>query len=243
VIAWAMSAGGGIRWGYWLLGLYVVPIVIWLMRMPSPVHAEASAAATALRPVNWRLTGLIMLLMLLYVGAEVGVAGWLYTYAVTLDLASTTSAAYLTSVFWGALTAGRLLAIPIAARFRPRTILLVDLLGSIGSVALMVFVQDRAWALWVGALSVGLFMASIFPTVIVWAERRMRMSGTVTSMFLVGASLGAMFVPWLIGQMFEARGPGITMVAVLVTLILALGVFLVVMANGGTPHPELNEEV
>jgi hypothetical protein len=60
-------------------------------------------------------------------------------------------------------------------------------------------------------------------------------------MFLVGASLGAMFLPWLIGQMFEVRGPGITMVAILVDLILSLGVFLVLMAHGGTPHPDTSE--
>lgn len=238
VIAWAMNATGGIRWGYWLLGLYVVPILIWLLRLDSPRHMDAEPGATTHPPVNWRLTGWIMFFMFLYVGAEVGVAGWLYTYAVALDMADATSAAYLTSVFWGALTVGRLLAIPIAARFRPRNILLMDLLGCIASVGLMVFVHDQAWAVWVGALGVGLCMASIFPTVIVWAERRIRMSGTVTSMFLVGASLGAMFLPWLIGQLFDAVGPGITMITVLIDLVIALGVFLLLMAAGGTPHPE-----
>jgi fucose permease len=85
-------------------------------------------------------------------------------------------------------------------------------------------------------------MASIFPTVLVWAERRMSMTGTVTSMFLVGASLGAMFLPWLIGQLFEAMGPGITMITILINLVAALGIFGVVMAVGGAPHPESSED-
>ncbi len=52
------------------------------------------------------------LFFFLYVGAEVGFGGWIFTYAVALDLGSETAAAYLTSAFWGALTFGRLLTIP-----------------------------------------------------------------------------------------------------------------------------------
>ena len=136
VVAWALAATGGIRWAYWLLGLYAIPVALALFRLRSPVaeHAEQQAAP---EPINLRLVGLVALFMFLYVGAEVGVGGWLYTYAVELGLATETSAALLTSVFWAALTIGRLASIPIAARLRPRTILVADLAGVVASVALM----------------------------------------------------------------------------------------------------------
>jgi len=49
------------------------------------------------------------LFLLVYVGAEVSAGGYMYAYAVIQDLATETSAAFLTSMFWGALTLGSLL--------------------------------------------------------------------------------------------------------------------------------------
>jgi FHS family Na+ dependent glucose MFS transporter 1 len=82
----------------------------------------------------------------------------------------------------------------------------------------------------------GLSMASIFPTVLSWAERRMTMSGAVTSWFLVGSSIGAMTFPWIIGQLFESMAPQVTMWMILILSLAATGVFALLMAVGGPPH-------
>lgn len=65
-------------------------------------------------------------------------------------------------------------------------------------------------------------MTSVFPTVLTLAERRRAITGKVTSVFFVGASLGGMTLPWLIGQLFTAIGPQTTMLAILIDLVLAL---------------------
>jgi hypothetical protein len=39
-----------------------------------------------------------------------------------------------------------------------------------------------------------------------------------------------MFLPWLIGQLFESVGPQITMIAILVDLIVAVGVLAVLLS-------------
>jgi fucose permease len=72
-------------------------------------------------------------------------------------------------------------------------------------------------------------MASIFPTTISWAGRRMTITGQVTGWFFVGSSLGGMVLAWLIGQLFESVGPQATMFAILFDLVAALGVFMVLM--------------
>ncbi len=242
VFAQTMVAMGGIRWGYWLLAISVLPIAYWLFRLASPVQsvertvAAGSGDTPARTPINWRLTALAMLFMCVYVGAEVGMGGWIYTYAVEMGLASVTTAAYLTSAYWGAFMVGRLLSIPIATRLRPRVILWTDLIGCMVSVALMALLPHSRWAVWAGAFGFGLFVASIFPTVITWSERRMNMSGQVTSMFLVGSSIGAITFPWLIGQLFDRFGPWVTMPAILVFVIILAGVFIVLMAYGGPPR-------
>lgn len=240
VVAQALMMTEDVDWAYWLLALYAVPVAFWLLRLASPKQFVAQVSGAAKNEaVNWRLTLMVMLFMCVYVGAEVGIGGWLYTYAVEMGLANMTSAAYLTSVYWGAFMVGRVLSIPIATRFRPRVILWTDLIGCVISVALMALLPHSQWAIWVGAFGFGLFVASIFPTVLTWAERRMNMSGLVTSMFFVGSSIGAIFFPWFIGQLIDAYGPWITMPTILVILIGLCGVFVLLMANGGSPRKEV----
>jgi len=68
-------------------------------------------------------------------------------------------------------------------------------------------------------------MASIFPMMLSFAERRMSITGRITGWFFVGASAGGMTLPWLIGQLFESVGPRITMSAILMDLIVATAAF------------------
>jgi len=229
VIAQAINLSGDITWAYWSLALLIAPISLWLLRLPSPREQTVSKENPA-GQVNYRLAGLVVLFFFIYVGAEIGFGGWIYTYAITLKLTTTTFAAYLTSAFWGAFTIGRLLSIPLAIRVRPRYILLGDLAGGIISVAIILIWRDSLTAAWIGTLGVGLSMASIFPTTLNLAERRMAITGRVMSWFFVGASLGAMFLPWCIGQLFEAVGPQVVMLAILIDLLAATAIFFVLIS-------------
>jgi FHS family Na+ dependent glucose MFS transporter 1 len=245
VVALMLSLHLGAARAYWPLVLLLLPVAAWLAPLASPAapadtpeakpidapeviselpDPSASSAAVP-RSRQGAVVALIALLLLLYVGAEAAFGGWVYSYALALELGSAAGAAYLASAFWGALTVGRLLAIPLAARFRPRSILLADLLGCLASVAIILALPSSATALWLGALGLGAAMASIFPTAITLAERRVRITGRVTSWFLAGSSVGAMSLPWIIGQLFTAVGPLATMAVILVDLTLALAVF------------------
>jgi FHS family Na+ dependent glucose MFS transporter 1 len=124
---------------------------------------------------------------------------------------------------------GRLLSIPIAARLRPRWILTGDLAGCFIGLGLILLFPESAAMLWAGAVVVGLSMASIFPTMISLAERRMTLTGATTSLFFVGASFGGMFLPWLVGQLFEPVGPQVTMIIIVIDLLVAVVAFLAVM--------------
>jgi len=259
IVAQALALSGEIRGAYWLLSALILPVALWLLRVPSPrsparaggqppedpqptgtstagVQQATSAQPTARRSYERRIVVLISLLLMLYVGAEVAFGGWIYTYAVALDLTDATTAAYLTSAFWGALMLGRLLSIPLAARFRPRTILLTDLLGCLASVGILLLWPGSGTATWLGTLAMGLAMASIFPTCITLAGRRIPITGQVTGWFLVSSSLGGMSLPWLIGQLFEPIGPWITMGIILIDLVAALIVYAALMkTDSGRP--------
>jgi FHS family Na+ dependent glucose MFS transporter 1 len=242
IVAAALSLSGDITWAYWALAVFMLPAAAWLARLPSP-RAQTAAGdglndpnlAARSRARNHRpvLVVLIALLLLLYAGAEAGFGGWIYSYAVALGLATETSAAYLTSAFWGALTVGRLLGIPIAARFRPKSILLANLLGCAASTIILVLWPHSLLATWLGSMGLGFAMASIFPIAISFAGQELALTGQITGWFLVGASVGGMSLPWLMGQLFESVGPQSTMVAVLIDLVLAVGLLAVLVLYSG----------
>lgn len=238
IIAQALLRSGGIAWAYWALALLIFPAALLLLRLPSPAARQSGAAVPAPEQLNYKLVILIASFFFLYVGAEVSFGGWIFTYTVTLNIAEEAIAAYLTSAFWGALTVGRLLAIPLAARLRPRTILLSDLVGCLASLGLILVWSNSVLAIWLGAFSSGLAMASIFPTMLSFAGRRITITGQVTSLFFVGASLGGMILPSLVGQLFEWLGPPAVMVAILLDLTIAVGIFAALMFFFKSPIPK-----
>ena len=228
IIARVVASANDISWAYWILALLILPVALWFSFLTSPKdqtqHEESHAKAG-----NPLLVIGIALFFFLYVGVEVGFGGWVFTYVIASDLADNTQAAYLTSAFWGALTLGRLLSIPITGRLKPITLLFMTLTGGIASITLMLLWQDSFAILVAGALGLGFFLATIFPTTISFSERRMTISGTVTGMFFVGASLGAMTVPWLIGQFIESHGPQ-TMMPILLSSMSGAILMLILLA-------------
>lgn len=225
IIAQTMLAtDGGIRLAYWVLALIVLPAALAFVRFPSLPIRHRDAAVDG-GQTNWFLVVLVAAFLFLYVGAEVAYGGWIYTYATTLKLSSMTVAAYLTSFFWGALTLGRLLSIPLAAKLHPKALLSGALAGCLLSMVVLLVGQKSSTALWAGTIGLGLSMSVIFPTTIALAEHTLSLSGKMTSYFFIGASLGGMSIPWLIGQLFEQIGPVVTMLIILVTIVVAVVVF------------------
>jgi MFS transporter, FHS family, Na+ dependent glucose transporter 1 len=224
VVAQAILLTDGIAWAYRLLALLMLPALYWLLRSPSPVPPASQEAGSHGPGRPWTVF-LISALLFLYVAGEGSYGGWVYTYALNLGIGTQASAAYLTSAFWGALTIGRLVTIPLSMRFSPSTILAADLLGSLVGMAIVLLGRDSTVALWVGTLVVGFSMAAVFPVAISYASTRMDATGRVTAWFLVGASLGSMIWPWLIGQLFEPVGPQVTMWLITLAVVLSTGVF------------------
>jgi len=225
VVGWAISASGNIAWAYWGLAVLVVPPALWLIRQPSPA-ARMESEATAEGSTDVALVALIALLFFFYVAVEAGFAGWVSSYAVATGLAGEAEAAYLASAFWGVFTLGRLAAIPISSRVRPRYVLLADIVGAMIFLGFICLMPQSRLALWAGAVGTGLFLASIFPTNLNLASRRITLTGRITGIFFSVGSLGGMTLPLLLGQLFVRVSPQSAMVA----LWLDTGLMLVVWA-------------
>ena len=243
IIARITAASGNIAWVYWILAFSAIPIALWLARLPSPAARSESDLGQAGK-VNYLLVFLVALLLFLYVGAEASYGGWVFTYAVDkFPTQAAASAALLTAAFWGALTVGRLISIPLAIRLKPGTVLVGDLLSCLFSILLIAIWPDSVQAIWLGTIGLGLFMASFFPTVVTLAGQRMQITGQISGWFFVGAGAGGMFLPWLIGQLFEVFGAGITISLILVDVLVALGVLAMFLSLTNLPQKQPAEQV
>jgi FHS family Na+ dependent glucose MFS transporter 1 len=234
LITWSVLTQGSLTRGYWLLCLLVLPNGIWLLRLPSPPRPSAPHSGAEAQAAHKLLPLLFMLFFLLFVAAEVSYGDWIYTYTLAQGLAAERSAGLLTSAYWGALTVGRLLSVPLAARLKAKTVLLADLAGCALSLSVLLVWPRSLAAAWAGSLGFGLFMASIFPTTVTLAGESVRLSGRVTGLFLVGGSAGGMALPWLIGQLFAPLGPGVAVIAVQAAIVSAFAVLGAIARLTGT---------
>jgi FHS family Na+ dependent glucose MFS transporter 1 len=241
ILAQTMLFSGDIKLGYFAMALISIPILGWMLRQPSPTAPveEKKDSVSEGSQSNAILIIFTAAILFFYVGAELGFGGWIYNYAYRLGLADETSAAYLTSAFWGSFTIGRLISIPLATRFRPRKLMIINFVGCLISVGIIILWPQSVVALWSGTILVGLSMASIFPVTISLAERRMTITGQITSMFFIGVGLGSMFLPWLIGQLIEPIGPQIAMIVILITLVLNFLVFLAMLGYSKRLMPQV----
>jgi MFS transporter, FHS family, Na+ dependent glucose transporter 1 len=219
IVAQVLTLTGDIYWVYWLFAIASFPLAIWIWTLPSPpsraVPAQHESAPFPILPVF-----IMVLCFVLYVGGEAGYGAWIYTYAFTLNFGTEVTAAYLTSAFWGSFTLGRLFGIWFSTRAKPLTILYLDFIGCILSVGLILLLPQSSLMLWLGTILFGISQASIFPTFLTLAEERMHVTGAVAGLFLVGAGVGGMILPWLIGQAFTQVGAGAMMAMIFVGIVL-----------------------
>ncbi|HEX6268814.1 MAG TPA: MFS transporter [Anaerolineales bacterium] len=243
ILAWVLIQTGDILWLFWSVAIACVPIAIWCWFLPEPsVHTQTEERINAPFPIVPVV--LIVTLFVLYVGLELGFGNWIYTYALSLNLGTEVTAAYLTSGFWGSFTFGRLFGVWVSTRARSQTILFADLIGCVISTIIIMLWKDSSLALWIGTIGLGLSMASIFPTILMLASERMHVTGAMTGWFLVGSATGSMLLPWLIGQIFVLTGPQ-AMTTVLLIDITGIMLVLLLFASRRVvipPEPILKAE-
>lgn len=240
LITQIILATGNLGWGYWLLAFLLLPVVLRLIPLPNPVPIVARAEHASVRP-NTLLLILFCLVFALISGSESSFGGWIYTYAVKTNLVGDATAGYLNAAFWGAFMLARLLSIPLATRVRPRYIMFGDFVVSLCGIGLLYLAPSSTTALWLGAILFGVGIASVFPTLLNFAGHHMVITGAVTGWFFVGASLGGMIIPWIIGQYFESIGPTVMVVIIFLGLASALGIFGILVMLTRQTHAEKNQ--
>ena len=229
LVAQVVDIPGGYRWAYWILAsiaLLAGLVMVTMKGSPRHTHAQAAGSESAARqPVPYGLVIAAMLFLFFYVGSEITFGGWIYTYAVTLKLASVAGAAYLTSAFWLAFTIGRLLSIPAATRFTPKQVIPTALLSCLAILAVGMIFSSSSLVLWLMAFGLGFCMAPVWPTGFTLAGQSIHLTGRLTGIILLGDSFGGMVLPSAVGQVIESSGPRTMVYLIFASLIGTLLAF------------------
>jgi MFS transporter, FHS family, Na+ dependent glucose transporter 1 len=230
LVAQVINIEGGYRWAFWALAAIAALVGLRILSMPGspqPQHhsgeTENGGKAAA---IPYPLVITAALFLFFYVGAEITFGGWVYTYAVTLSLASAAGAAYLTSGFWLSFTIGRLISIPAATRFKPVQIIPLALLGCLTVLGIGLILPSSTTLLWLVSLGLGFFMAPIWPSGFTLAGQSLKLTAKSSSIILLGDSFGGMLLPWLVGQVINLSGPQIMVYMVFGSLLFNLLAYL-----------------
>ncbi len=120
---------------------------------------------------------------------------WLYTYAVQSAALGPAVAATAVSLFWGAFTAGRLLAIPTSARLAPGVILLASLPLAVLGPTLALLGRGSPAVLYAAAVAAGLGISTGFANSVSLLARYVLPTGKVQALIQLAATAGSMTFP------------------------------------------------
>ena len=193
---------------------------------PGPT-AETTATRAAVVPMS--VVASYGGLILLYVGSETAISGWVAAFA--RRMAGGQGAwAYAPTAFWSAQTAGRLLVPLLLRRISEVRLLVSSLVAAVTAVLLLSTAATSVGGVIGASALAGLGVAAIFP--LLWAGVTRQVGpgrpAAVGPLFAAGGVGGAV-LPWLVGLVSTAHGLGPGLLVPLAALLLML---LVVVARG-----------
>ena len=224
----------GFSWGsvYLVLSVCSLPLLVGyglslpgVSPPPSDIEGDIrpSAVGAAMRH---RAVILAAVFLALYVGVEVSIGNWGYSFLVEERGQAALLAGWVISGFWFGFTAGRFLLNSVAERFGIGPVALT--FGCLACVAASVglaWFAPADWAVAIGLATLGFFLGPVFPLTIAILPR-MAPAWLVPSAIgiTIGASVvGGAFFPWVAGTFAHNWGLGtlLPFVLLLVALLLA----------------------
>jgi fucose permease len=190
-----------------------------------PAAAETARGSTsaALRDRGVQL-GSAMLFV--YVGVELSVGNWGFSYLVQARGLPESLAGYTVSGYWLGLTLGRFLISPLAARIGATTAgMMYACLAGITAAATLAWLLPSTPSC-VALAMLGFFLGPVFPTTMAVASRltRPRLVPAAIGIMNAASTVGGSALPWLAGTLAQSAGMRVLLPFV---VVLALAQFAV----------------
>ena len=219
---------GSYSYSFWLYALLAFVLSTFFLFNEGPLIRKTKKIDTVEKMPASGLVYLVALIFLLYVGAEVSFNGWIFTIATSAYSIPAANARLLNSIFWGSMAIGRLVGVWVSKKIHADRILIICFIGSIFSVLTVLIFSHSNRILWAGTLGMGIFMSLIFPSMMMYAEKQIHLSGKNTGIFFSATSIGGMLLPWISGQFFTRFNPHAVKGVILTSLVGGFAVFLYV---------------
>ncbi len=193
---------------------------------------EGNVLALALK---LRVVWLAAFFLLSYVGTEVSLGSWSYSFLTEERHENALLSGWAVSGFWLGLTLGRLTLAQIFGRFGNTRLIQGCLVGVVVGVLLIWLVPIgavSAFGLWLAGFSLG----PIFPTTIALIPNLIPARLVPSAIGFVASlgSLGAAFAPWLAGNLAESLGLWSLLPYVIVLTVLMLFVWWMLQRKAAT---------
>jgi len=134
---------------------------------------------------------------------------------------SADDAAYVNSGYWGSFMAGRILAVFVATRVSPFTMMASSLLCGCTALLLPMSLGASPATLWPAFILYGLAMAPCFPTTFTFCDLNVEMSARRAAALAIGAALGEFVIPWATGEILTSTTLGAFPLVLEVVMVLA----------------------
>lgn len=173
------------------------------------------------------LGGLVVLMTDGLIGAY---SVFVYSYAVDPPLSlKHKTAGYLASIFWAAITAGRLVSVPLSCWLRPVHMLIANLAGMVITTLLLLLLYTDSVFLFVGTFFLGFFLSSVFPCMLAYAEDVLSYQGCVTTVLVTCAGTGEMVLQIVVGLVMHSTGSYSFLLCSVFTGAIGLGLFFALL--------------
>lgn len=178
-------------------------------RMPEPARSSPSGHGLFGAAIRCRGVQYGSLFLAVYVGLEIGVGTWAFTYLVGHFHQTAVLAGYTVSGYWLGLTAGRFLISPTSARLgvTPAATSFGCLTG-VAASSVLVWASPATALAAAGFVLLGFFLAPLFPTAMAMAPRLAtpRLAAAAIGVMNGASVLGGSFFSWLSGAIAQGAG-------------------------------------
>jgi fucose permease len=232
VMTAVLGSGSSWRRGYAVVGMaqlalaacFVLTFRSWPRSDGAGTAAEAARSETAASTLRVRGVWLGIAAFFVYSGVEASIGAWTYTLLTEARKMAPVEAGLIVSLYWGSLTAGRLLAAVAGGVVDVERMLRVAVWGVAAGVAIVWF-DAGAILTSIGILLAGLSSGPIFPSLVATTPARLgpRHAANAVGFQIAASAVGLSILPGLVGVAADTFG-----VETIARLVAALGLLLVV---------------
>lgn len=227
LMATTMITKGGLGWwtfSYILLGGAVIEMIIFPSsfktadgKMYQEEHAKQNSGSTTTETLRNRIVWNCAIFLLIYVGIEVSLGGWVVTFMLQIRGTGSFDAGISATAFWLGITIGRVILGFVTGRIGEKLAILIYL-GCAMVLHLIFYFIPSMYASFIAVSLEGFFLGPLFPAAIIATTKllppHLHVSG-VGFAAAIGAS-GACLLPFAVGAIAQSKG-----VQVLMPIILA----------------------